>query len=82
MKNKPMKKILALFVIIPNLPFIAAVSAYVWFNVIRHTPLIELEMTDDPVTPEIKKHIAQIYPVWFQRALAVAFYALVVFLSF
>lgn len=77
-----MKKLIAFFVIIPNLPFIMAVSVYVWGNVIRHTPFIELEMTDDPVTPDIKKHIAEIYPRWFQRAWAIAFYVLAAVLNF
>jgi hypothetical protein len=69
-----MKKILKPLIIIPNLPFILALSIYILVNLYRHSSLVERELREDLITPEVKKHMEEIYPKHFRYAVAIVFY--------
>ena len=70
-----MKRLIKPFIVIPNLPFIIAVSIYLVITLYKNTGSLEL---NGKYREDIQKCIREIYPRSFRYFIAIFFYVLIV----
>lgn len=70
-----MKKYLKLFFItLPNFPIVIILSIYILFKIFKYTGFIELNVSRNDLSPELKKYIKQMYPKHLTYAIATLFW--------